>query len=71
MYFFSVRGGLNECYHAYFSETCHKGHLFYLDKDGQYGYIAMTSLFPVGPYEVRFRKSRQHLLDYPYIGCYS
>ncbi len=49
---FLVRGGINECYNAYFSTKVHKGSLYVYDKDGQYGYIAMISAFPTGPYKV-------------------
>ncbi len=50
---FLVRGGLNECYNAFFSKKCHIDQTLHIyDKDGQYGYIAMISAFPVGEYEV-------------------
>ena len=49
--FLTVRGGINECYMAFYKRTANDS-LYFYDKDGQYGYIAMTAEFPIGDYEV-------------------
>ncbi len=52
-----MRGGLTECYGALFlTEENHSNSLYFYDKDGQYGYIAMISEFPISDYEVSINK---------------
>ncbi len=51
--FLTVRGGIIECYRPHWNATLYPDEiLHFLDKDGQYGFIAMTSDFPVGEYKV-------------------
>ncbi len=44
---------MNECFSAFFSSKHEENTILHcLDKDGQYGYIAMINEFPIGDYEV-------------------
>ncbi len=47
-----VRGGLTECYVPLWIQSDILQKLYFLDKDGQYAFIAMISNFPIGEYEV-------------------
>ncbi len=48
-----VRGGIIECYRPMWKSNFNtKEALQFLDKDGQYAFIAMISLFPTGEYKV-------------------
>ncbi len=53
LFFFSVKGGLNQVYRVLWSATNHtKEKMYQLDRNGFYSFIAMTKSFPLGAYKI-------------------